>query len=443
MIFHLLVARWSISLFVTDCQSVKDFYLVNIDNVDTQVAWFQWETIDKKVQKIEHEGTIAELIDCLAKQWNTFLAHCYVKDVQSSYYEKLKRKLSPNESVVQVDFSENYQTFHQDETQAAYWAYNQITLFTCCVWTAKGIRSVCFISDYLNHDKYSVHVYIDKLISLMKSENEHLTSVSIFSDGSAAQFKNRFLFANMHWFKMTHELEHYEWNFFATSHGKGPVDGLGGSLMRMVRRAVLGRKLIVANAEHFVQACKNSTAKVVFVTTEEVLEKKDFLNQRWENVSTLRGTQLIHHLVPSGPFKISYSRVSQGMSLISHKFSTPGNDSPESCLKEIQNQVESSSTDDVTASCSKPQDGLDGKLKVGDFVIANLASKRSKKSYVGQAILFSMTMTSHGSQLTASYKNLRVQVSINLGSMLLQNIWYLCNRFYPRYIFISVECTTL
>ena len=100
----------------SDCQSVKDFYLVNIDNVDTQVAWFQWETIDRKVQKIKHEGTIAELIDCLAKQWNTFLAHCYVKDVQSSYYEKLKRKLGPNESVVQVDFSENYQTFHQDET---------------------------------------------------------------------------------------------------------------------------------------------------------------------------------------------------------------------------------------------------------------------------------------------------------------------------------------
>ena len=111
----------------SDCQSVEDFYLVNIDKADTQVAWFQWETIDRKVQKIKHEGTIAELIDCLDKPWNTFLAHCYVKDVQSLYYvkdvqslyyEKLKRKLSPNESLVQVDFSKNYQTFRVMNTQS-------------------------------------------------------------------------------------------------------------------------------------------------------------------------------------------------------------------------------------------------------------------------------------------------------------------------------------
>lgn len=225
--------------------------------------------------------------------------------------------MGPNEAVVQVDFSENYQTFHQDETQAAHWAYNQITLFTCCFWTVKGIRSVCFLSDYLNHDKYSVHVYIDKLISLIKSENENITSVSIFSDGSAAQFKNRFLFANLDWFKMAHELEHFEWNFFATSHGKGPVDGLGGSLKRMVRRAVLGRKTAVTNAEHFVQACSYSTAKVVLVKPSEILEQKDFLNQRWKNVLTLKGTQLIHHLVPSGPFMVSYG---QDVSLVSHNF---------------------------------------------------------------------------------------------------------------------------
>jgi hypothetical protein len=108
----------------------------------------------------------------------------------------------------------------------------------------------------------------------MRAENENLTSVSMFSDGSAAQFKNRFLFASLQWFKLAHEFEYFECNFFATFHGKGPVDGLGGSLMRMVRCAVLGHKSIESNAERFVQACKNSTVKVVLVKLEEILEKK-------------------------------------------------------------------------------------------------------------------------------------------------------------------------
>lgn len=100
---------------------VRDFSDVNIDDLDKQVVWFQWETIDKKVQKVRHEGQIKNLLDCMAKQWDTFLSHCYIKDAQASYCEKLKGQLGPNKTVVQVDISENYQTYYRDETQAAHW----------------------------------------------------------------------------------------------------------------------------------------------------------------------------------------------------------------------------------------------------------------------------------------------------------------------------------
>ena len=32
-----------------------------------------------------------------------------------------------------------------------------------------------------------------------------------------------------------------EWNFFATSHGKGPCDGLGGTVKRLAAKASLQR----------------------------------------------------------------------------------------------------------------------------------------------------------------------------------------------------------
>ena len=48
-----------------------------------------------------------------------------------------------------------------------------------------------------------------------------------FSDGCAGQYKNCKNFINL-----CHHLEDFgipaEWHFFATSHGKGPCDGLGG-----------------------------------------------------------------------------------------------------------------------------------------------------------------------------------------------------------------------
>ena len=36
--------------------------------------------------------------------------------------------------VIQVDFAENFTTKTQIEIQSAYWAYNQVTLFTACAW---------------------------------------------------------------------------------------------------------------------------------------------------------------------------------------------------------------------------------------------------------------------------------------------------------------------
>jgi len=47
------------------------------------------------------------------------------------------------------------------------------------------------------------------------------------------------------------------WNVFATSHGKVPVDGIGGSLKRHVSERVNKRKNLVDNAEMFVAAAQD------------------------------------------------------------------------------------------------------------------------------------------------------------------------------------------
>lgn len=67
-------------------------------------------------------------------------------------------------------------------------------------------------------------------------------ALEFFSDGAASQFKQHYLFSNLGWFKESYSLDELTWNFFATSHGKGAVDGVGGAIKRLVHRQIMGRK---------------------------------------------------------------------------------------------------------------------------------------------------------------------------------------------------------
>ena len=67
-----------------------------------------------------------------------------------------------------------------------------------------------------------------------------VNKVFYFTDGSSAQYKNRKNFANLTYNKDDFSSD-AEWHFFATSHGKGPWDGLGGTVKRLATKASLQR----------------------------------------------------------------------------------------------------------------------------------------------------------------------------------------------------------
>ncbi|KAF4524822.1 hypothetical protein B566_EDAN013982 [Ephemera danica] len=67
-----------------------------------------------------------------------------------------------------------------------------------------------------------------------------LKKIFYFSDGSAAQYKNKYNYLNLSY----HEEEYgvpAEWHHFGTSHGRGVCDAVGGSVKREVTRASLQR----------------------------------------------------------------------------------------------------------------------------------------------------------------------------------------------------------
>ena len=72
-------------------------------------------------------------------------------------------------------------------------------------------------------------VYVSRLLDDIPAT---VKSVSIRSDGPSSQFKNHYIAASLH--ALEKQGIKILWNFFATSHGKGPVDGIGGSVKRHV-----------------------------------------------------------------------------------------------------------------------------------------------------------------------------------------------------------------
>jgi len=125
---------------------------------------------------------------------------------------------------------------------------------------------------------------------LLDTIPDSVTHVSIWSDGPASQFKNRYILAALKPLQEKHNKE-IIWNFFATSHGKGPVDGIGGAVKRVVWNTVRNRKAIVTNASSFREAAMTSNVLVAEIKGTEIERRNEVLgiSQVFKDASPVPG----------------------------------------------------------------------------------------------------------------------------------------------------------
>ena len=147
---------------------------------------------------------------------------------------------------------------------------------TGAFWTkSSNDKNTCdshvIVSDELGHEKKAVAVFMSRVINkFVKEKHQHITRVHIFSDRPSSQFKNKYVAHFLHTLRQTVNLQ---WYFFATSRGKGAVDGIGGTVKRVVWKAVSTRKVLaVKDAKSFsdvaTKFCKSLS--VSFITSEEL-----------------------------------------------------------------------------------------------------------------------------------------------------------------------------
>ena len=202
--------------------------------------------------------------------------------------------------MMQIDFSEYYTCMYQDEIQSAHWKEDQLSLFTAAIWFDGKLHSKVIASDNLDHGKDTVVAYVD---CLLKTFPKTVKTVSVWSDGPSSQFKNRFITAVIKAHQDKHQIN-IRWNYFATSHGKGPVDGIGGLVKRQVWTAISRRTSLVTDATSFMAtANKLCHVDVVEMTSDEITRRNAILGleEVFQNAPVVIKHHIKHHFMKHYP----------------------------------------------------------------------------------------------------------------------------------------------
>ena len=218
-------------------------------------------------------------MDILSEKIPSFLIHTCTKRAQSSYFQLKILRVPASSAIIQVDFSENYSLQEQGEVQSAHWNEEQLTLFTVCVWMYKIKKSFVFVSDDLDHDKTSVIVFMNELLKAL-TRDYGINNCDIFSDEPSSQFKNQCVCNYLPNFCNAYDIEKLSWHFFPSSHGKGAVDDIGGTVKREVWMAKLARKVIVHSLDDFYAAAKklSRNIEIIKLSAAEITTEAETLN---------------------------------------------------------------------------------------------------------------------------------------------------------------------
>ncbi|CAF4697801.1 unnamed protein product, partial [Rotaria sp. Silwood2] len=96
------------------------------------------------------------------------------------------------------------------------------------------------------------------------------------------------------------------WNFFSTGHGRGAVDGVGGTVKRLVWRGVMAKQCVIRNAYDFVQYATAviTDINIILIDAQHIKAQSSLLNQRWDGIRAIPDTLKIHYVKSLSPYNV-------------------------------------------------------------------------------------------------------------------------------------------
>ncbi|XP_063219011.1 uncharacterized protein LOC134529157 [Bacillus rossius redtenbacheri] len=235
-----------------------------------------------------------KIIDCLPEM----KAHVNITRVQHAAFQNDKKE--NDIQILQIDFAMSFGCEYQNEVQSALWTRSSVLLFTAALFYKGNCQTYLICSDSKNKDKDTIFVFLEFLYSEIfkcdRNSDRNPKSEIIWSDGPSAEFKNNYMVKTIGYLAEKFR-KPFTWKYFATPHGKGVVDGIGGNVKRLVRQKMLsqGDGVIVQCAKDFaslaVQVVKSTQ---IFYIEESHITSEISDKTPWEDVLPIPGISKFH-----------------------------------------------------------------------------------------------------------------------------------------------------
>ena len=184
--------------------------------------------------KAREKCTKETLKEELDRELQRACRHFFNIDHQYHAIHLLKEKLKPDEVLLHVDFSENYNAKHGSEIQSMHFgALGRQISHTGVAYIEKTVYSFCLVSDCLKHGPAAILAHLKPVIEYKKSiSGKPLQGIHFLTDRPTIQYREKANF--FYWAKEIFDsgFEYSTWNFLEVSHGKGAADGIGAAIKR-------------------------------------------------------------------------------------------------------------------------------------------------------------------------------------------------------------------
>jgi hypothetical protein len=258
------------TFIATDQEKLKE----NLQNLNVEtITYTEWKKVEdkgkqrwKQIQtQVKKDAFICEFM----KNANDFYYH--VQRVKTQYAEmrKLRNSLPEGHVLAWMDFAENFTCSALEEVQSAYWTSDQVTLHTSVIYFPskhnKSHKSIVGVSEVLSHNSSMVYAMIQQLVPMIKEHYSGLTHIHYLTDSPTSQYRNKAIFQLV--------CDHADefgvsatWDYLEAGHGKGPCDGLGGSVKRAADMSVRQGKAVIQGADDFFAWAKSTeiTSEVIY-----------------------------------------------------------------------------------------------------------------------------------------------------------------------------------
>uniref|UniRef100_A0A8D8WWA4 Uncharacterized protein n=1 Tax=Cacopsylla melanoneura TaxID=428564 RepID=A0A8D8WWA4_9HEMI len=308
------------------CEQCKDNVLLVVDKMPQEpTKWQKWDTIVEEREKIKgnetiqfkvkvsskitERGTVSQLGQSFNDELSKFKKHVFNIKNQYKAYRTLKENLHDNETVIHIDFSENYMCKYSSEIQSFHFGASrkQATIHTGVLYLKdKDPISFASVSNCLDHGPNAIWAHLKPVLEKLKRENPQVQLVHFFSDGPATQYKQKksfYLFCT----KLFEMFQGGTWNFFESSHGKGAPDGVGGALKRVANEQVGCGKDIPTPETLFEILKENSNVELFFVDEKDVDNIGKIVPT---DILPIQGTREIHQMMTNKKGVLQHRKLS-------------------------------------------------------------------------------------------------------------------------------------